>query len=182
MLIWLKFTYITQRLISIYFSVRQDQTLARLNICVTITPMSWTSPDPHGPTSDQQPLPIRWAVIKHHTAILLDACGVPETIVTAISIIWSLKQALNKHWLKKWKKHLVIQVPGSNGYGRPLFRRRCPHLPPREVPMPTSAGYRSRDGGAKTYATESGILPIFPILHPSLLTPIPNHLSQSEIQ
>lgn len=48
--------------------------------------------------------------------------------------------------------------------------------------MPTSAGYRSRDGGAKTCATESGILPIFPILHPSLPTPIPNHLSQSEIQ
>lgn len=48
--------------------------------------------------------------------------------------------------------------------------------------MPTSAGYRSRDGGAKTCATESGIQSIFPILHPSLPTPIPNHLSQSEIQ
>lgn len=44
--------------------------------------------------------------------------------------------------------------------------------------MPTSAGYRSRDGGA----TESGIQSIFLIFHPSLPTPIPNHLSHSEIQ
>lgn len=143
--------------------------MTRLNNCVSITPISWTSSDRHRLPSGQQLFPSRWAVIKHHTAILLDACDGPETIVAAISKIWSLKHALNKQFVDlKNKRYLVIQAPGSNRYCSPLFRQRCPYPPPREVPVPTSAGYRSRDGGAKTSAFQHSFSPSFLYyIHPS---------------